>query len=228
MSSKKNILLSMLSADLSSTFLKVFSQRIPVIYQEAISRSVKDDAIDNSLKRYYLGQTRYALAQSMFLNVSRECGHQTDIDECETNGFPIPKITIGRFSFTLHHGTNPNEMSVINASIIRQQHSAINDEIIQPKLFGATFNEHKLAMSENIVGNIIFGCRMNSGDFAKYGFLRIAVPYLKKTRGKDKLCFAENLDFFDVLKMVVGREQQEQQKSIINVAVPKIKISKLG
>lgn len=230
MSSKQTILQKMLADDLSSTFLKVFSKRMPVIYEESVSRSVKDDDfVDEALKPYYFGQTRYTLIQSLFLNVGRECRHKSRVVPCEQNGFPIPVVTIGRFHFTTHHGSDPQDMSVINASLVRKQNAVINDELVQPKLFGATFNEESLVAAQNIYANIVFGCQGTGLDFTNYGFLRIAVPFIKKVNGKDKLIYAENHDFNEILQMVVEKERQtKEQKPMVNIAVPKIKISRIS
>jgi hypothetical protein len=103
MVSKQTILQKMLAEDLSSTFLKEYSRRMPVIYQESMSRSIKDDAVDDDMKPYYFGWTRYTLVQSLFLSVGRECGYQAETVPCETNGFPIPVVSVGRFNFTTHH-----------------------------------------------------------------------------------------------------------------------------
>lgn len=228
MKSKTTVLQKMLVEDLSSQFFKEFARRMPTIYKESISRSVKDDDVDEALKSYYFGQTRYTLVQSLFLNAGRECGHHTEVIPCEQNGFPIPLVSIGRFHFTVHHGLNPDDMSVINSSLVRQQQSTINKELIQPMLFGATFNENKLRATERIYANIIFGCCGNGVDFSSHGFLRIAVPYLKKGKSRDRLFFAENHDYSEILQMIIEKESQKrEQKPMVNVAVPKIKISNL-
>jgi hypothetical protein len=229
MSSKQTVLQKMLADDLDSGFLKMFSGRMPVIYEESISRSVKDsDYVDDALKPYYFGQTRYTLVQSLFLSVGRECGHKAIVVKCEQNGFPIPVVKIGRFYFTTHYNSEPQDMSVINASLVRKQNSVINDELVQPKLFGSTFNEERLVAAENIYANIIFGCQAKGLDWTTYGFLRIAVPYIKKVNNKDKLYYAENHDYNEVLQMVVEKEKQtKQQKPMVNVAAPKLKVSRL-
>ena len=229
MQPKQNILQKMLVEDLSSQFFKEFARRMPTIYKESISRSVKDDGVDEALKPYYFGQTRYTLVQSLFLKGGRECGHHTEVIPCEQNGFPIPLVVIGRFNFTVHHGHNPEDMSVLNSSLVRQQQSTINKELIQPKLFGATFDEDKLRATEKIYANIIFGCRGNGVDFTNHGFMRIAVPYLKKGRSKDRLFFAENHDYSEILQMIVEKENQKREhKPMVNVAVPKIRFSNAG
>lgn len=222
---QKRPLKGMLIEDLGSTILKEFSRRMPIIYQESISRSIKDDAIDGALKSYCFGQTRYALVQSLFLSVGRECGYQAKVVRCETNGFPIPIVKIGKFNFTTHHGFDNDEQSAINVSLIRKQHSQINHDYIQPKLFGHSYNEKKLLAAEEIYANIIYGCHGDGQDFKQFGFLRIAVPYLKNFNGKEKLMFAENIDFFEILRAVVEKEQiGQEQKTIVNVAKPKLKI----
>lgn len=230
MSSKQTVLQKMLADDLDSRFLKMFSGRMPVIYEESISRSVKDDDyVDEALKPYYFGQTRYTLVQSLFLKVGRECGHKAIAVKCEQNGFPIPVVKVGRFHFTTHYNSDPQDMSVINASLVRKQNSIINDEIVQPKLFGSSFNEERLVAARNIYANIIFGCQAKGLDWVNYGFLRIAVPYLKKVNKKDKLFYAESHDFNGILQMVVEREKNtKQQKPMVNVAIPKLKNSRLG
>jgi hypothetical protein len=202
---------------------------MPNIYQEALSRSISDDLVDEALKPYYFGQTRYTLAQSLFLSVGRECRHQTEVVHCEKNGFPIPVITIGRFSFTTHFAFNADEKMIINSSLVRKQHSIINEEYVQPKLFDVTFNEQKLRAARTIYANIVFGCRGGHSNFYTHGFLRIAVPYLKKSNGREQLLYAENLNYFDVLAKVLEKEQtSQQQKPMVNVAVPKLKITKQG
>jgi hypothetical protein len=83
-----------------------------------------------------------------------------------------------------------------------------------------------LLVAQRIYANIIFGCRVESMDFNTYGFLRIAIPYLKKVKGKDKLFYAENNDYFDILQMVLDKEKlAKEQKPMVNVAAPKLKRS---
>jgi hypothetical protein len=229
MESKRTTLQKMLVEDLSSRFFTELARRMPIIYKESISRSVKDDGVDEALKPYYFAQTRYTLVQSLFLTTGRECRHETHVIPCEQNGFPIPLVVIGRFHFTIHHGHNPEEQSVINSSLVRQQQSIINKELIQPKLFGATFDEEKLRATERIYTNIIFGCRAGSADFSNYGFMRIAIPYVKKGKSRDQLFFAENHDYTEILQMVIDKENQKrEQKPMVNIAAPRIKISNLG
>lgn len=225
---KQTLLQRMLSEDLDSRFLKLLSGRMPIIFEESVSRSVKDDFVDEALKPYYFAQTRYTFVQSLFLRIGRESGHKAAIVRCEQNGFPIPTVQIGRFRFTTHHNLEPEETSVINSSLVRKQNALINDEIVQPKLFGSTFNEERLAVARDIYANIIFGCQGKGTDFTNYGFLRIAIPYLKKVNSKDRLYYAESHDLNDILQMVIEKERKtKQQKPMVNVAAPKLKVSQL-
>lgn len=64
------VLQQMLVSDLQSPFLKEYSRRMPNIYQESASRSISDEAVDDALKSYYFGQTRYALVQIVFCGES--------------------------------------------------------------------------------------------------------------------------------------------------------------
>jgi hypothetical protein len=219
----------MLSDRLSSKFFMEFARRIPNVYQESKSRSLDDDDVDKALKPYYFGQTRYTLIQSLFLSVGRECGHDAKAEPCETNGFPIAVVIIDRFRFTVNHSDSADEGRVANASEIRKQHSAINDEYIQPRLPGLPgprFDETKLLAAENIVVEIIYGCSAGASNFSTHGFLRIAIPYIKKVKDKDMVFYAANYSYADVVQMVKEREKAEMDKKrTINVAVPKLKKS---
>ena len=222
------ILQAMLSNDLSSVFMKEFARRLPVVYREVEGRSVSDESVDVALKPYLFWQTRYALVQSLFIGVARECGLSDKVLKCEANGFPILTVTVGRFTFTLHHSSKSEEMAVLNSSLIRQQHAAVNHQFIQPNMFEPQFDKAKLNNADRIFANIIFGCRGNAADWDRYGFLRIAVPYVKKMANKRgnliyKLRYAELCDYNEILSMVIDREQSVAKRPDIKVVVPKVK-----
>jgi hypothetical protein len=223
------VLQTMLADDLSSVFLKEYARRLPTVYREAESRSIKDDSVDEALKPYIFWQTRYALVQSLFVAVARQSGLQVEVLKCESNGFPILTVTAGRFVFTTHHSSKSDEMAVLNSSLIRQQHASVNHELIQPSLF-SRLDDTKLADADSIYSNIIFGCRGNATDWAKNGFLKIAVPFVKKVANKkgdlvDKLFYAELCDYNDVLSLVIERENKAKaaRRPDIKVVTPKIK-----
>lgn len=224
---QSTVLQKMLSDDLSSVFMKEYARRLPIVYREAEGRSVKDDNVDAALKPYLFWQTRYALVQSLFIGVARECGLDAKVHKCEANGFPILTVKAGRFTFTSHHSSKSDEMAVLNSSLIRQQHASINHQLIQPSLFDR-LDDAKLLDADSIYANIIFGCRGNAADWDKNGFLRIGVPYVKKVANKkgeltDKLRYAELCDYNDILAMVIDREQTAVQRPDIKVVVPKVK-----
>jgi hypothetical protein len=228
----QTVLEKMLSDDLSSQFLKEFARRLPVMYLEAESRSINEEIVDEALRPYLFWQTRYALVQSLFISVARECGLETAVVRCESNGFPILVVRCGRFTLTIHHSSKSEESAVLNSSLIRQQHSSINRELIQPSLF-AKFDDEKLKSADNIYSNVIFGCRGNATEWNKYGFLNIVMPYVKKVQNKsgaivDRLHYAASYNYNDILAMVVERENQERQQPQIKVVVPKIKQHKAG
>ena len=214
----------------SPNFLRAFSQRIPIIYGESKSRTYDEDLVDEAFHTYHFGQERYTLSQSLFLSVAREFGLGTRIQRCETNGFPIAVVSVGRFDFTLHHGQTRSEINCINTSLIRRQHSAINNELIQPSLFRTpTFNDDKLNDAETIYANIIEGCGGNGISFSEYGFLRIAFPCLHIKDGKESFVFVENYDLHDVLRVLIENEHRDEEvKPLVDVAIPKIKKNKLS
>lgn len=220
-------ILEMLSEGLGSRFMMDFARKIPNIYQESKSRSIDDDDVDMSLKSYYFGHTRYTLIQSLFLSVGRECGYDARAVPCESNGFPIAVVTIGRFRFTVNHGDSSDEQKVAHASLIRKQNSAINDEYMKPRLPGLPapqFDAEKLWAATNIVAEIIYGCPTGVSDFSAHGFLRIAVPALRKVRDKEVVFHAASYRYAEVLQTVRDREKAEMdRKRIINVAKPKLK-----
>ena len=227
MAAHQTILQKMLSDDLSSVFLKEYARRLPTVYLEAESRTIKDDNVDEALKPYLFWQTRYTMVQSLFISVARECGIEAEVTRCEANGFPILVVKEGRFTITTHHSSKSDEMAVLNSSLMRQQHASINHQLIQPTLFDR-FDDNKLLNADSIYANIIFGCRGNTSEWVKFGFLRIAVPYVKKVKNQkgdliDRLHYAENCDYNDILAMVVDREQQEKQRPVVKVVVPKVK-----
>jgi hypothetical protein len=212
------------------SFLRELSQRIPIIYNESVSRTYNEDLIDEAFHTYHFGQERYTLSQSLFLSVARESGLEARIQRCETNGFPIAVVSVGRFDFTLHHGQTRSEINCINTSLIRRQHSAINNELIQPSLFKTpTFADDKLSEAENIYANIIEGCGGNGVSFNEYGFLRIAFPCLKIKNGKESFVFVENYDLYEVLRVLIENERRdEESKPLVDVAIPTIKKTKLS
>lgn len=224
--SSSHPLLQMLTDDLSSQVLSEFGRRLPTVHQEAKSRSIDDEIVDEALKSYCFGQTRYTLVQSLFLSVGRECGHDVEVVRCEANGFPIAVMSIGRFHFTVHHGFSGDENRAINSSLIRKQHSTINGEILQPRLFGCTFDEARLRAADNMYANIVYGCRGGASDFATHGFVQIAIPYLRTVRGTERLFYAAWFDYAEVLRLVQDRERGDAaQRRIINVASPRLRRS---
>jgi len=230
---EKSELFEMLVEDFGNPqFLREFSQRMPIIYNESGSRSYSDDLISEPFKKYYFGQTRYTLSQSVFRDVALETGVECKDERCDSNGFPIVRVSVGRFYFTLHHGITPNEITCINTSLIRKQNTAINNELIQPSLFGNSveLDGEKLSQAKNIYANIIHGCGGNGTAFDEYGFLRIAIPFLKKSAdGIEQFIFVENVDLFDVLQVLIENESvKEQAKPMVDVAIPKIKINKIA
>lgn len=214
----------------SPNFLREFSQRMPIIYNESSSRTYGEDLVDEAFYTYHFGQERYTLSQSWFLSAAREAGLNTRIDRCESNGFPIAVVSVGRFDFTLHHGLTRSEINCINTSLIRRQNSAINNELIQPSLFRTpSFDDDKLSGAERIYANIIEGCGGNGVSFNEYGFLRIAFPCLEMKNGKESFVLAENYDFYDILKVLIENERRnEEAKPMVNVAIPTIKKTKLS
>ena len=225
MNPSQHPLLHMLSDDLSSKFLKEFARRLPTIYREAQSLS-KEDSVEEAYRNYHYGQIRYVLVQSLFLFVARECGYHAKAVHCETNGFPIASCPIGRFYFTVHHSSSVDEQRVINSSLIRKQHSAINDEYFSPKLFGSGFDVANLDSAQEIYANIIHGCPIGTSDFSTHGFLRIKFPYIKTVNLKAKLFYAADYPYEMVVKLIEDREKAEEQpKKIINIATPKLKRS---
>jgi hypothetical protein len=222
---EKSELFGMLVNDFGNPkFLREFSQRMPIIYSESDSRSNSDDLVSESFKKYYFGHSRYILSQSVFFDVAQEIGVNCKIKKCESNGFPIAIVSFGRFHFTLHYGQTPNEITCMNTSLIRKQHSAINSKLVQPSLFGGSdLDITKLSQAENIYANIIHGCRGKADSFAENGFLRIAIPCLES--GK-KFIFVENVNLFDVLQMLIDRDndnQNNQAQPMPNTAMPKIR-----
>ena len=210
-------------------FLREFSQRMPIIYSESASRSTLDDLVSEPFKKYYFGHSRYILSQSVFVDIAQESGIDVKINRCDSNGFPIALVSFGRFHFTLHYGKTPSEITCVKTSLIRKQHAAVNNEIVQPSLFsnGADFNNTQLSQAKNIYANIIHGCRGKADSFDANGFLRIAVPCLKSNRnGSKKFIFVENVNLFDVLQVLIDRDnenQNNQAQPMPNTAMPKIR-----
>jgi hypothetical protein len=230
MATDQSVLQTMLSDDLSSQFLKELARRIPTIYLEAERRSLaeRDVYIDDSLRAYLFWQTRYVFVQSQFVGVAKECKMESDVVRCESNGFPILTVKANRFTLTIHHSSKQDEDVVLRSSLIRQQHSAVNHQYRQGNLF-ETFDEQKLRNAEKIYANIIFGCRGNAAEWHKYGFLQIAVPYVKQVENKkgdlvNRLFYAEKCDYNDMLGMVIEREKKGQpMRPALKLVKPKVK-----
>jgi hypothetical protein len=227
---KETTLFRMLVEDLGSRFLKQFAERTSIIYKEAESRSFQDDAVHESFKAYHCGHTRFALHQSMFLRLAQECGMKTEIRKCPENGFPIAIVSAGRFFFTDHYATSPDELSLLDPSLMRQQNAGVNLELVQNSLFKPAFDEKKLrkAEQESVYANLIHGCRGVGSDFLLYGFLRIAFPCVKSSVTSDDaqldLTFVENHNLNDVLAKVLEKESAGALSvASVSVAVPKIK-----
>ena len=230
MGTRKTTLFNMLAEDSSSKFLREFYQRTAVIYKEAESRSWGDNAIHDDLKPYYCGQARFALHQSMFLRLASECGMKFEVYKCPENGFPIVMVKAGRFFFTAHYATSPDDSKCLDPSLVRQQSAMINQSLVQGDLFKPTFDAGKLrgAKSESIYANLLHGCRGVGTDFSVAGWVRIAFPHVTNpTASSDaqmNLVFVENHNLRDVLSAVVEREKQEgSTRPRIDIAAPKIK-----
>src|SRR5437016_4695622 len=117
MAPRKTALFNMLAEDLGSRFLREFYQRTGVIYKEAESRSYGDSGIHDDLKPYYCGQARFALHQSMFLQLASECGMKAEVYKCPENGFPIVMVKVGRFFLTDHYATSPDDSKCLDPSL---------------------------------------------------------------------------------------------------------------
>lgn len=230
MAARKSTLFSMLVEDLGSRFLQEFYERSGVIYREAESRSYRDDGIHEALQSYHCGQTRFALHQSMFLRLASECGMKSEIYKCPENGFPIPIVKAGRFIFTDHYSTSPEDSSCLDPSLVRQQNALVNQSLVQGDLFKPAFLANKLraAKAESIYANLIHGCRGVGTDFSAAGWVRIAFPYVTNPTVSDNsqmnLVFVENHNLRDVLAAIQEKEMQAASaKPRIDIAKPKIK-----
>lgn len=232
---QETTLSGMLVDDLSrakaSTFLRQYVQRTGIIYRESESRSFKDDDVHEAYKSYYYGQTRFTLHQSMFLRLAEDCGLEWEVDHCPQNGFPSAVVKVGRFFFTDHYGATPQEITCLNASLMRKQSAAVNVSLTQPSLFEPAFDESKLLKAESIYANFIHGCRGVGSAFALYGFARIAIPSVtnadSRKEAERQLRFVEHYNLYDVLASVVERENQSQvTRPVADLAIPKIKVSK--
>jgi hypothetical protein len=226
-------LYSMVVEDLAearaSRFLRRYIQRTDVIYRESESRSFKDAAVYEAYQAYLYGQIRFALHQSMFVNLAEECGVDWNIARSPHNGFPTAVVKVGRFYFTDHYGFSAHEIACINPSLMRQQASAVNLSLTQGNLFEA-FDDSKLQKAESIYGNFIHGCRGTGSTFADFGFVRLAFPCVTKAitveDAEKSLRFIENHDLHDVLKSVVEIEnhnREQTKKREITIATPKLK-----
>lgn len=226
----KSELFGMLVEDFGNPkFLREFSQRMPIIYSESASRSTSDDLVSEPFKKYYFGHSRYILSQSVFVDIAEDSGIDYKINRCDSNGFPIALVSVGRFHFSLHYGNTPTEIACVKTSLIRKQHAAINNGLVQPSFFGdgADFNPTQLSQAKDIYANIIHGCRGKADSFDTNGFLRIAVPCLKSNgKGSKKFIFVENVNLFDVLQVLIDRDnenQDQQAQPMPNTAMPKIR-----
>lgn len=231
---KETPLVKMLVEDLETNFLKRIDSRMLTAWNESIGRSIADENINDALKRYCFGHSKYFLVQSLFLSVGLECKYESKVVPCEQNNYPIPEVVIGRFVFTAHHQYNPSDKYVLNSSRTRKQHSSINNQYIkqgQASLFGDTFDDNKILAAEKIQANILFGCGGNGLNYEANGFLRIAIPSVetaKNRQGKEtnKVWFVENHDLREILQLVSDKERREQAKpTIADVAIPKLKIN---
>jgi hypothetical protein len=230
----QNVLMEMLVEDLGSVFLKRFQSRMVTVWNEAISRSIKDDNIHESVKPYCFGHDKYFLTQSMFLKLGADCGYESKIVPCEQNNYPIPVVIANRFRFTVHHAFKPNEKYAPNPSQTRLQDSRINNGYLkraQRSLFDdPVFDESKVAGATGIQANLLFGCDGNGLDFLNHGFLRIAIPSTEPetVNGKEtgKVLLVENYAFNDVLGLVSEKERANKAQPVIEIAVPKIKTAK--
>lgn len=229
MEPKQPTLFSMLVEDLNSTFLKQYDYRTGIIYRESESRSFGDEAIHECLKPYYYGQTRFTLHQSMFLKLADDCGLESEIIKSPKNGFPTPAVIVGRFCFTDHYGATAQDTTFIDASLVRQQHAAINLSLIQPNLFETPqFDDAKLINAERIYANMIHGCSGRGSDFSISGFLRIAFPCVTNPAATDEALLQvqliKNYDLRDVLAKIIAKEAAAKAaRPVVDIAIPKIK-----
>lgn len=123
----------------------------------------------------------------------------------------------------MHEAVKPYLFS----SLIRRQHSSINDLVVQPTLF-AQCDEVKLKDADHVYGNIIFGCRGNAADWERFGFLRIGIPYVRRVPNKqgnlvERLYYADFCDYNDILGLVIDRENQTAKRPDVRVVVPKVR-----
>jgi len=223
---KPFVLFSMLVEDLGSVFLRQFAQRTAVTYKESEGRS-KHESVHPAFQSYYYGWTRFTLHQTMLLRLADDCKLSSSIERCPQNGFPTAVVRIGRFFFTTHYGSTPQEILHVNSSVMRKQNAGINESLVQPSLFERRFDESKLRQANNIYANLIHGCRGAAHDFNVCGFLRIAFPCAIPRTQKDisdrSIWFVENYDLNDILARVIERERIESSRLATTAVAPRLK-----
>lgn len=209
----------------SPQFLRLLSLGTEIDYNEALSSSWNDDLIIEEFKRYKFGHDRYFLSQSRFVRCADDAGLEYKIDRCPNNDYPVPIVTAGQYSFTFHHGISPGEITCQNTSLVRKQYSGLNKEVVQPSLYEKPdFNIEKLYEAENIYANIIHGCGGSGLNFEANGFLRIAVPCITRTDGREKFFFVENVNLMDVLEILEAQDAQKTQaQPMVDTAIPQVK-----
>lgn len=229
MTLKPTTLETMLCDDLEAPFLKESARRMRTVYREAEGRSYGDAEVHEKLQPYCFWQNRYILAQSMFIKLGEQMGYDARIHTCETNGFPIPIVKIGRFFFTIHHSSQADEERVRSSSLIRQQCSGVNFSLIQPGLFEPKIDESELLRAEKIYGNIIFGTRPGTTDFVTFGFVQVAVPFVKTITNKkgeetQQLQYVARININNLLDMMAQRETAKRAaQPRLKAAEPKLK-----
>lgn len=209
----------------SPKFFRALAQGTEIDYNEARSTSLDEDMIAEELKRYKFGHDRYFLSQSRFIRCARQSGLAVKVKRCPQNDYPIFVVEAKPFSFTFHYGAKPSEITYQNISLVRRQNTAINSEIVQPSLFSKpSFDLDKLKDAEEIYANIIHGCGGNGLNFAENGFLRIAIPTIKLTGGKESFIFVSDVNLFDILQSLEEREAtQTQAVPMVDTAMPRVK-----
>lgn len=218
-----------LSAAKASRFLTGLAKRSDVIYKESDAASFGDPDIHPDYAPHLNGHVRFARHQSMFLKLAADCNLESRIVYCEQNGFPSAVVKIGRFHFTDHHVNNSHEVTCLNPSLMRFQHSAVNLSLVQRSLFELPFDENKLAEATYVYGNFLHGCRGTGKTFSTDGFVHIAFPcavdVTNTEEARAKLRYIERYDLSGVLESVVARENAKRSiaKPTIRVVVPKIK-----
>lgn len=214
MMSAKDSLFEMLVETVPFSFVKNLVQKTPLIYNEAFVSSYEDPRWDESEAFTLLGHLRRALFEKMFRQEAINAGLIVGVENNRIGSCPFTIIKAGNFLLTASYSHSESQM--LQSAIFRKQYARVNEMVENPFLPFAEIDAVRLRDADGIYANLLHGSASKK-DFRSVGFMRIAIP------SSDGTTYVENIDLFEILRVMQQRASTNQEVVLVDIAKPKLK-----